>query len=425
MEDKTRSVTKGSRRVVKKKNKKINPVIYLLICSVLLFAIYNSISVFVLGFFGETTVGAVTSYDSRLDDRNAEANRSRTVSKGYRFNVNGKEYKGYVIYKSDEAWPNLSEGEVRRESISYLEPLPYINKPAMLVDIDEIGPVGFIYHIMVIPGCILLLLLVNGRLGKRKKRVKKTGRKEKLNTRRKNTMACTNCGGKLPEGAAFCVNCGTPVHKAGGDVKGTPPQTLAPSQGDLPPKDNTVPVGWSSKSSHPEILEAAYKNKKFTMGCAWIFMLLFPIGFLLAGLFMDDMPLNEAIIIGVGLGAIMLIINLVRIKGMKRPVWEGVVAEKFHKKRQRHRDDTVDTYTEYTTVIKTDAGKKKRIIEKDSGRHMYDYLSVGDRVRYYPAFETYEKYDKSRDKIIYCNVCSMMNKIEDDRCKRCNNLLFK
>lgn len=56
---------------------------------------------------------------------------------------------------------------------------------------------------------------------------------------------------------------------------------------------------------------------------------------------------------------------------------------------------------------------------------MYDYLSVGDRVRYHPAFETYEKYDKSKDKIIYCNVCRMMNPVANDRCKRCDNLLFK
>jgi hypothetical protein len=80
-----------------KKKARINPIIYLLICSVLLFAIYNSIAVFVLGIFGETTVGVITSYDSRLDDRQAEANRSRTVSKGYRFTVSGKEYKGLAL----------------------------------------------------------------------------------------------------------------------------------------------------------------------------------------------------------------------------------------------------------------------------------------------------------------------------------------
>lgn len=239
-------------------------------------------------------------------------------------------------------------------------------------------------------------------------------------------MFCTNCGEKLPEDAAFCTNCGASVQKVEEDATNSSAQAAALTQNNMPSHDQAALVGWSSKSNHPEILEAARKNKKSAMGCAWILLLIFPIGFLLAGLFIDEMPLNEAIIIGVGLGVIMLIINLVRIKDMKRPVWEGVVIEKFHKERRHNKkDDTMSTYTEYTTVIRTDAGKKKRIIERDSQRHMYDYLAVGDRVRHHPAFGTYEKYDKSKDKIIYCNVCSMMNPIANDRCKRCNNLLFK
>ena len=76
-------------------------------------------------------------------------------------------------------------------------------------------------------------------------------------------------------------------------------------------------------------------------------------------------------------------------------------------------------------VIKTEAGKIKRIVERDIRREMYDYLAVGDRVRYYPAFDSFEKYDKSQDSIIYCNVFRMMNSIERERCKRCNNLLFR
>lgn len=442
--------------MAKKKRNKINPLILTLICAVLLFATYNSLSILALGFWGQTVMGTVDSYDSRLDDTNAGENRSRTVSKGYSFSVGGKEYRGYVIYGSDEAWPRLGEGEVRRESISYLTLLPNINKPTMLVDIDEIGPVGLFYHILVIPGCTLLLLLVNGRLGKRKKRAKKKERIEKLNTRRDDTMFCGNCGAKLSEGAAFCANCGAQVQKSpppdicrscgakiaeeaafrtncgasvqkvAGEVTNSSLQAAAQPQNNMPPQNQASLVGWSPKSNDPEILEAARKNKKSAMGCAWIFMLLFPIGFLLAGLFIDEMPLNEAIIIGVGLGVIMLIINLVRIKDMKRPVWEGVVTEKFHKERRHNKnDDTMSTYTEYTTVIRTDAGKKKRIIERDSQRHMYDYLAVGDRVRYHPAFSSYEKYDKSKDKIIYCNVCYTMNPISNDRCKRCNNLLFK
>jgi hypothetical protein len=53
--------------------------------------------------------------------------------------------------------------------------------------------------------------------------------------------------------------------------------------------------------------------------------------------------------------------------------------------KTRHRggeNESYQTYTEFTTVINTDAGKKKKIVERDSGRLMYDYLTVGDRVHY-------------------------------------------
>lgn len=445
-------------KVKTKKSEKINPIISFLICSVLLFTVYNSISIIVLGFFGETALGVLTSYSNRLDNQKGDVNRSRTVSKGYRFTVSGREYKGYVIYRSDEAWPDLRDGEVRRERISYLAVLPYINKPKHLVGFDEIGLWGLLYHVLSIPGCAFLFLLITGRFATQKKQKKQTNNTKKSDTRKDGTMICENCGTKLSENAAFCSICGVPAHNntspgvcascgarlREGDafctdcgapvgevakkVAHTSKQDAAtPPQSDTSAQNHTALVGWSSRSTDPEILEAAQKNKKSAIGCAWFFMLLFPIGFLLAGLFIDEMPLNEAIIIGIVLGVLMLIINLMRIKGMKKPVWEGVVTEKFQKKRHEHNksDDTYTDYTEFTVVIRTDTGKKKRITERDSRRHMYDYLIVGDRVRYHPAFGTYEKYDKSKDRIIYCNVCSMMNPISNDHCQRCNNLLFK
>lgn len=96
--------------MAKKKTNKIPLPILILICAVLLFAIYTSISILALAIWGESVMGTVDSYDSRLDDTNAEPNRSRTVSKGYWFMANGKEYRGYVIYGSDEAWPSLDDG---------------------------------------------------------------------------------------------------------------------------------------------------------------------------------------------------------------------------------------------------------------------------------------------------------------------------
>ena len=107
-----------------KKNDKIPIVIRILICAVLLFAAYNSLSTLALGLWGDTVMGTIDSYDSRLDNTNAGENRSRTVSKGYYFNVNGKEYKGYVIYISDESWPRIDEGETRNERIRYFSFLP-------------------------------------------------------------------------------------------------------------------------------------------------------------------------------------------------------------------------------------------------------------------------------------------------------------
>ena len=186
-------------------------------------------------------------------------------------------------------------------------------------------------------------------------------------------------------------------------------------------------VGWSDVANSPEMVETIKKNKRSAVGWTWVFTLLFPVGFLIAGLLSDEVPLNEALIIGIGLGLLILAINLWRIAGMKKPVWDGVVMKKVEKKRYKRDNDDVSSqsYMEYIVLIRTERGKKKRIVERQRDRAMYDYLDVGDRVRYHSALETYEKYDKSKDQVIYCNVCRLRNSIRNDRCERCNNLLFK
>ena len=73
----------------RKKSNKIPLPILALICACLIFAIYISLSTLALGLWGSTAMGAVDSYDSRLDDHYAGVNRSRTDSKGYYFTVEG------------------------------------------------------------------------------------------------------------------------------------------------------------------------------------------------------------------------------------------------------------------------------------------------------------------------------------------------
>lgn len=442
--------------MAKKKNSKNIPLpILILICATLLFAMYISLSTLALAIWGESVMGTVDSYQSRLDDTNAGPNRSRTVSKGYWFMANGKEYRGYVMYSSDEAWPSLDEGETRSERIRYLDIFPYINKPSALCEFDEMGEAAIIYHILAPIGYLLLLLLVirTARGGKKKKpAARKPAAPKIIETRSDANMFCHNCGNRLPEGAAFCSGCGVKMQASapnvctacgmelpdgaefcigcGKAVSRAASEAVTPIQAahSAPPQGSAGLVGFSDRCNSPEILAAAQENKKFSIGCMWILVFVPLIGFPVAGLLMDDFPFGESLVIGVGIALIMLVVNLLALRKTKQPIWEGVVINKYSKEKSEHRggeEDNYRTYTEYTTVINTDAGKKKTIVEKDSGRHMYDYLSVGDRVRFHPRFGTYEKYDKSKDRIIYCNVCSMMNPIQNDRCKRCNNLLFK
>ena len=439
----------------KKTSKSISLPILILIYAVLLFAMYLSLSTLALAIWGDSVMGTVDSYDSRRDDTTAQENHSRTISKGYWFLVNGKEYRGYVIYSSDEAWPSLDEGETRSERIRYLSFLPYVNKPAMLCEFSEMGEVAIIYHILAPIGYLLLLLLVirTARRGKKKKpTARKPAASQIIEQRSDTDMFCPNCGNKLTEGSAFCSACGAKTQDSapgvcaacgaklqegaefcigcGAAVSPAVPQPMEPSRAAAPARSQGGMglVGFSDKYNCPEILAAAQKNKKFSIGCMWILVFVPLIGFPIAGLLMEDFPFGESLVIGIGIALVMLVVNLLALRKTRQPMWEGVVVNKYGKEKSEHRggeDDNYRTYTEYTTIINTDAGKKRTIVEKDSGRHMYDYLSVGDRVRFHPRFGTYEKYDKSKDRIIYCNVCSMMNPIQNDRCKRCNNLLFK
>ena len=446
----------------KKKSKNIPLPILILICAVLLFAMYLSLSTLALAIWGDSVMGTVDSYQARLDDTDAGQNRSRTIFKGYWFVANGKEYRGHVMYASDEAWPSLDEGETRSERISYLSVFPYVNKPSALCEFDEMGEVAIIYHILAPIGYLLLLLLViRTARGRKKKKTaaRKPAAPKTIETRSDTNMLCHNCGNKLQEGAVFCSSCGTKTQTKAPDVcsacsaslpndaefcincgkaaraAATPAATestiplqkthYAPPEGS--DTRSTGLIGFSDRYNSSEILAAAQNNRKNSIGCMWILVFVPLIGFPVAGLLMDDFPFGESLIIGIGIALVMLIVNLLALRKTNQPMWEGVVVNKYSKEKSEHRggeDDNYRTYTEYTTVINTDAGKKKTIVEKDSGRDMYDYLSVGDRVRFHPRFGTYEKFDKSKDRMIYCNVCSMMNPIQNDRCKRCNNLLF-
>ncbi len=247
----------------------------------------------------------------------------------------------------------------------------------------------------------------------------------------RSTAVCASCGAVLPAGASFCIQCGAVADTARALRNAEPVSPIQSGQATSAHSSapgRTELIGFSARSQSPEILVAAQKNKRSSIGCMWILVVVPLLGFPAAGLLIEDFPFGESLVIGIGIAAILLVINVIALRKSRQPAWEGTVVRRYSKKRNERtskEDSDYRTYMEFTTVIKTDTGKKKTIVERGSERHMYDYLSEGDRVRFHPAFGTYEKFDKSKDRIIYCNVCSMMNPIQNDRCKRCDNLLFK
>ena len=221
-------------------------------------------------------------------------------------------------------------------------------------------------------------------------------------------MLCKKCGTQITENTEFCKECGTATGAADSPASG----------------DTTGLVGWSTRYKDPEIIAVIKKKNKAVISYAWALVLVFPIGFLIAGLFIKTMPLAGGLIIGIVLGLLMVVINLVYIKTRRNQIWEGVITEKYQKEKREDDDSDNDDDTDYVLVVEKTNGQKHHMIYHNK-QEMYDYFKIGDRVRYYVGLSTYEKYDKSKDRIIYCNVCSAENPISNDRCKRCNNLLFK
>ncbi|HBV97154.1 MAG: hypothetical protein JL50_21205 [Peptococcaceae bacterium BICA1-7] len=125
-----------------------------------------------------------------------------------------------------------------------------------------------------------------------------------------------------------------------------------------------------------------------------------------------------------------MVIALFQIIARKRSkTWDGTVTDKKIKnKRRRQNTGNNDyywvDYIEYAVVVKEDNGKKHQITAEDDDT-VYSYYQIGDRVRHHAGLNSYEKYDKSKDSIIFCAACASLNNICDDACFRCGCPLLK
>ncbi len=131
---------------------------------------------------------------------------------------------------------------------------------------------------------------------------------------------------------------------------------------------------------------------------------------------------------GVVISAVFLIFNLLSaIKKKSERQWDGVVIDKYTKQRTASStDDGFTTYTLYIVKIRKENGRIKKLKEKERNCPYYEYLQIGDKVRYHPQFTYfYEKFDKSRDSYLLCPICATKNSITQDNCSSCGVPVIK
>ncbi len=255
-------------------------------------------------------------------------------------------------------------------------------------------------------------------------------------------MYCPKCELQIDDGAKFCGKCGAqlsaPVVPA---APAQPQPTYSPQYTHTAQYTRPVPVqpvvvqpmqaqsagfvGWSENYRHPLILKKAESQKKGAVIFTIVLMAVFLIGFTVAGFTVEKMSPIEGIVIGAGLALMMLIILLVRMAKMKKPIWEGTVIDKRAERGvDTDSDGNTSHYTRYIVFMAGTDGSKRKLSVNDN-RTWYDYLQIGERVRFHPNLGTYEKYDKSRDSYLLCNVCGKRCDITEDACRFCKSPLFK
>ncbi|SDY63318.1 hypothetical protein SAMN05660462_00526 [Proteiniborus ethanoligenes] len=240
-------------------------------------------------------------------------------------------------------------------------------------------------------------------------------------------MYCKNCGSALPNEAKFCKFCGNSQGERIPEKRVEEERTRATS-----PNVGYGLAGFSNRIYDPAFQKYIKSSNRWSAIFSIVLAIAAIIGFFIYGETSSEMENPQSLFIGFGIGGMFILIALFQILGRKRgKTWDGTVIDKTIKKKQ-HRQSTgsgdndhywVD-YIEYTVYIKSDNGKKHKIRREDNDT-IYNYYQIGDRVRYHGGLNSYEKYDKSRDKYIFCNACGSLNDMQSDCCFRCKCPLLK
>ncbi len=189
-------------------------------------------------------------------------------------------------------------------------------------------------------------------------------------------------------------------------------------------ESNNIRLGFSDKSNDPAFAAARKKQGKRSVIAYLIFI---PICIIIGFIAAKSTGEQGYLYAGMAVAAIsVLIVFFQFVKRNTRKQWDGTVIDK--KKRYIQKSDNDghdDSYTKYTVVFCDDNGKKRKYSESEF-HEVYDYLEIGDKVRYHPKFSHhFEKYDKNKDGYLLCHSCGTHNDYANDTCSKCGLPLLK
>ena len=189
-------------------------------------------------------------------------------------------------------------------------------------------------------------------------------------------------------------------------------------------------IGFSQRINDPAFKQYQKNRALWTIYFALGISVIAVIGFYLYGVYSSEMYNPEAIYVGIVIAGMFLLIAFYKIMNYRiSGTWDGVVVDKKTEQKQRKKyttDEDYDweEYKVYNIIIQSDTGKIHTIRGEDDDT-LHNYFKIGDRVRHHGGLNSFEKYDKSKDTIIFCNACGSMNNIDEDYCLRCNCPLLK
>lgn len=171
-----------------------------------------------------------------------------------------------------------------------------------------------------------------------------------------------------------------------------------------------------------------YLDKQKVWRNIWlVLMVLGPIiGFLIAAQFSSSITTSDAIIYGPCVALIMFCFGIYpAVRGKLKMSYIGAVINKYSKTKLIEDENTTRTRTTYYIVTRDQRGKKLK--HKSTGyERVYNFLKVGDEIRYLPQFENpFEKKLSPSDTHTCCIICQTVVSPDNDICPHCKAPILK